>query len=52
VTPDIVVDNPPHASFNGQDAQLAAGIDWLQRRLREAPVAPMQPGPIPPLPTR
>jgi tricorn protease len=49
VEPDIVVDNPPHASFNGQDAQLAAGIAWLQRRLREAPVAPMQPRPIPPL---
>jgi tricorn protease len=52
VTPDIVVDNLPHASFEGHDAQLAAGIDWLQRRLREAPVAPMRPGPIPPLPAR
>lgn len=38
VDPDIVVDNPPHASFEGQDAQLDAGIQYLQRLIREKPV--------------
>jgi tricorn protease len=38
VDPDIVVDNLPHASFEGQDAQLDAGIQYLQRLIREKPV--------------
>ena len=28
--PDIVVDNLPHATFNGEDAQLQAAIDYRQ----------------------
>ena len=38
VEPDIEVDNPPHATFNGEDAQLRAAIDFLQRRIEEEPV--------------
>jgi tricorn protease len=39
VIPDIVVDNLPHATFNGEDAQLEAAIAYLQGRLREDPRA-------------
>jgi tricorn protease len=39
VDPDIVVDNLPHASFEGRDAQLQAGIEHLQKLIREKPVA-------------
>jgi tricorn protease len=37
VDPDIVVDNPPHATFNGEDAQLMAAIEHLQALIREDP---------------
>lgn len=39
VTPDIEVDNPPRATFNGADAQLDAAIEHLKRRIAEQPVA-------------
>ncbi|MHC5004193.1 MAG: S41 family peptidase [Planctomycetota bacterium] len=44
VEPDVVVDNLPHATFNGADAQLQAAIDYLLRRIAE------EPRPVPPPP--
>ncbi|MBX3744745.1 MAG: PD40 domain-containing protein [Verrucomicrobiae bacterium] len=44
VDPDIVVDNPPHATFLGQDAQLDAAIRHLQERIES------DPRPVPPAP--
>ncbi|MBL8290422.1 MAG: PD40 domain-containing protein [Bryobacterales bacterium] len=38
VDPDIVVDNLPHATFNGKDAQLEAALAWLEKKVREKPV--------------
>jgi tricorn protease len=38
VDPDIVVDNLPHATFKGEDAQLKAAIDHLQKLIKEKPV--------------
>lgn len=35
--PDIVVDNPPHATFKGEDAQLQAAIEYLQKLMKEDP---------------
>ena len=47
--PDIVVDNGPHATFNGEDAQLARGVAELLRQLQAEPV----PMPVhPPYPDR
>lgn len=43
VDPDIVVDNLPHSTFNGEDAQLEAAIQLLQKKLREEPVPPVAP---------
>ncbi|MEC8557112.1 MAG: S41 family peptidase [Planctomycetota bacterium] len=37
VAPDIKVDNPPHATFKGQDAQLDAAIDYLKKKITEDP---------------
>jgi tricorn protease len=37
VEPDIVVDNLPHATFGGRDAQLDAALEHLERRIREDP---------------
>jgi tricorn protease len=37
VVPDIIVDNLPHATFNGQDAQLDAAIAYLQKKIAEDP---------------
>jgi tricorn protease len=37
VIPDIIVDNLPHATFSGQDAQLDAAIAYLQKKIAEDP---------------
>jgi len=44
VDPDMEVDNLPHATFLGKDAQLEAAIDYLGREIKEHPV------PVPPHP--
>ena len=51
VSPDLVVRNPPHAVASGKDPQLDAAIDYLLRRVEEAPVSPLQARPIPPVGT-
>lgn len=38
VDPDQVVDNPPHAAFEGEDAQLEAAIRYLQEKIKAEPV--------------
>ena len=42
VEPDQMVDNPPHATFRGEDAQLQAAIEYLTKRLAESPIPPVQ----------
>jgi len=44
VDPDIVVDNLPHATFEGGDAQLDAAVKYLLEEIRTKPV------PVPPAP--
>ncbi|HEX3912727.1 MAG TPA: S41 family peptidase [Steroidobacteraceae bacterium] len=44
VEPDIVIDNPPHATFGGADAQLKAAVDLLQEEIKN------DPRPVPPPP--
>jgi tricorn protease len=44
VDPDIVVDNLPHATYMGKDAQLEAAIKHLEQLIRE------QPAPVPAAP--
>lgn len=47
VDPDIVVDNPPRATFEGKDNQLEAAVKHLQEEIRKKPVevpkAPLYP---------
>lgn len=47
VVPDFEVDNPPHQTFLGQDAQLAAAVEYLRGLIiqdpREIPPAPDYP---------
>jgi tricorn protease len=38
VAPDMEVDNPPHATFNGADAQLDAAIRYLQEKMAKEPL--------------
>ena len=47
VEPDIVVDNLPHATFEGADAQLEAAIEYLERRIEEDPPVVPEPPPYP-----
>lgn len=35
--PDIVVENLPHATFKGEDAQLNAAIQLLEKKIKEDP---------------
>jgi tricorn protease len=44
VDPDVVVDNLPHATFAGSDAQLDAAIKYLQDEIQK------DPRPLPPAP--
>ena len=44
VDPDIVVDNLPHATFTGEDAQLKKAVEYLQEEIRQKPVT------VPPVP--
>lgn len=48
VDPDIVVDNLPHATFKGKDAQLEAALKYLQKQIKEKPIEmPVPPkGPV------
>ncbi len=47
VVPDITVDNLPHATFTGKDAQLEAAISYLKEQIRQKPVTTP---PAPPYP--
>jgi len=47
VDPDIVVDNLPHAAFNGQDDQLDAAVKHLQELIRTRPIPVPPPPPYP-----
>jgi len=38
VEPDIIVDNLPHATAQGHDAQLEAAIEFLLRKIEEQPI--------------
>jgi len=40
VDPDIVVDNPPNATFRGDDAQLKAAVEHLKALIAEKPIPP------------
>ncbi|MCA9924047.1 MAG: hypothetical protein KC421_16835, partial [Anaerolineales bacterium] len=44
VDPDIVVDNLPHATFNGEDAQLDTAVQYLLTEIEQ------NPNPVPPPP--
>lgn len=47
VEPDIVVDNLPHATYLGQDAQLETAVNHLLALIAENPVPVPQPPPHP-----
>ena len=38
VDPDIIVDNLPHSTFKGKDAQLDAAIKHLKELIKKEPV--------------
>jgi tricorn protease len=47
VDPDIVVDNLPHATFAGDDAQLKKAVEFLKDQIRQDPVPVPPPPPYP-----
>jgi tricorn protease len=47
VVPDRVVDNLPHATFNGEDAQLDAAIEYLLQQIEQDPREVPPPPPHP-----
>ncbi len=49
VEPDMVIDNLPHATFQGKDAQLTAAVKLLQKKLKEQPITLP---PVPPFPRK
>ena len=49
VDPDMVVDDPPHAAFEGKDAQLDAAVKYLQEQIK---LHPVEVPPAPPYPDK
>jgi tricorn protease len=47
VEPDQVVDNLPHETYLGRDAQLEAAIAYLKQRIEEEPVPDVKPPAFP-----
>jgi tricorn protease len=45
--PDIEIDNLPHATFNGKDAQLEKAIEHLKKLIKEDPRDVPMPPPFP-----
>ena len=45
--PDIAVDNPPPATFKGDDAQLKATVNYLLEEIKRKPVEPPKAPPYP-----
>lgn len=45
--PDIVIDNLPHSTFNGSDAQLDKAIEVLKEKIKEDPREVPDPPPFP-----
>ncbi|MDY0743125.1 S41 family peptidase [Paucibacter sp. R3-3] len=50
VTPDVEVDNPPRATFEGHDAQLEAAIALLKKQMAEQPMLTPKPNAYPKIP--
>lgn len=38
VDPDVVVDNTPHQTYGGEDAQLEAAVNYLKQEIKDHPV--------------
>ena len=51
VSPDYEVDNPPLATFTGDDAQLRAAVTLLEDKIARNPVPALVPQPLPGLGT-
>ncbi|WP_427453870.1 S41 family peptidase [Litorimonas sp. WD9-15] len=49
VAPDIEVENPPIAAFEGEDAQMKAAIDYLEEKIESDPIPELKPKPLPEL---
>ncbi|WP_196140223.1 S41 family peptidase [Aliikangiella sp. G2MR2-5] len=47
VEPTIEVDNLPHETFYGKDAQLEAAIEYIQKKIRQQPIKAMKPKAFP-----
>lgn len=47
IAPDYEVDNPPAASFKGEDAQLGAAVALLRDKIAREPVPALIPQPLP-----
>ncbi|MGI5310552.1 S41 family peptidase [Rheinheimera sp. WS51] len=42
VSPDIEVNNMPYATYQGEDAQLQAALDYLNKKLFQQPITPLK----------
>ena len=47
ISPDIEVNNLPHATYNGDDAQLDAAINYLREKLENQPISDYKSLPLP-----
>lgn len=49
ISPDVEVVNPPRATYDGEDAQLAYALTYLTDKIASDPIPSLDPKPLPPL---
>ncbi len=49
VAPDFEVDNPPRATYLGEDQQLSSALTYLEGKIAAEPIPRLRPGPLPPV---
>jgi tricorn protease len=49
IAPHIEIDNLPHATHTGEDAQLKAAIKLLEEKLENDPIPELKPEAFPPV---
>ncbi len=49
VSPTIEIENPPFASYRGEDLQLETAIDYLVQKIQDEPIPPLEGQPLPPV---
>ena len=49
ISPTMEVETPPNAQYRGEDRVLDAALEYLENKIRQEPIPPMEAQPLPPV---